>query len=60
MERVRYLVSIADEAQVTAMMARIRKLKKPSSGVRDGRTQYLDREGFERAFAAAVAAERVR
>ena len=57
-ERVRYLVSIADEAQVSAMMVRIRKLKKPSSGVRDGRAQYLDREGFERAFAAAVAAER--
>ncbi len=57
-ERVRYLVSTADESKVAAMMSRVRKLKKPSSGVRDGGSRYLDRDGFERAFAAALAAER--
>lgn len=57
-ERVRYLVSTVDDSKVAAMMSRVRKLKKPSSGVRDGGSRYLDRDGFERAFAAALAAER--
>jgi hypothetical protein len=57
-ERVRYLVATADPSKAPAMMARVRKLTKPSRGLRDKVSPYLDREAFERAFAAALAAER--
>ena len=55
--RVRYLVATADDTRVAALMARGRRLKTPR-GVRDGSAKYLDREGFARAFAAALAAQR--
>lgn len=57
-ERVRCLVATADPSKVISMVARIRKLQKPSSGVRERSSQYLDRDAFERAFATARAAVR--
>jgi hypothetical protein len=56
-ERVRYLVALYEPKRVAAMMARVRKLQKPPSGVRDGGAmagRYLGREEFRRAFYAAL------
>ncbi len=57
-ERVRYLVSLYDEPRLPELAARVRDARRPPKGVRETGGVYLSREGFERAFAEALAKER--